>query len=60
MEKQDYKIEVLHQKGRRKLVRLIPSGDDVVIRFGVVDGDDIVMTGTKAEAKQFYGNWRKE
>lgn len=60
MEKQDHKIEVLHQRGRRKLVRLIPSGDDVVVCFGVVDGDDVVMTGTKAEAKQIYGKWRKE
>ena len=51
-------VEPLHSKGDIKLVRLVPAGSDGLIRFGVMEGDKLQMSGTKAEAKKFYGNWK--
>lgn len=50
-------VEVLHEKGGRKLVKLLCTDGSVV--YGVLEGDDIAFLGTKAEAKKAYGNWRK-
>lgn len=52
------KVEVLHQKGDMSLVRLVPASPDELVRFGVMECNELQMVGTKSEAKKFYGNWK--
>lgn len=54
----EYHIEVMHEKGILRLVRLVPKEPGHDVRFGVIKGNELKMTGTKAEAKQYYGTWR--
>lgn len=51
-------VEVLHEKGGRKLARFLRVDGSVV--YGVLEGDDIKFLGTKAEAKRVYGTWRSD
>ena len=51
------KVEVLHEKGDMKLVRLVPASPDGLLRFGVMECK-LRMVGTKSEVKKFYWNWK--
>ena len=52
-------FQVLHERGARMLVRLLPDAPGESAAYGVVEDGRVLFRGTKAEAKKFYGNWRK-
>lgn len=54
-------VRVLHERvaGGVHETLAVYERDDGSRVYGVGRDGEIVMTGTKAEAKEFYGNWRK-
>ena len=54
-------VKVLHERrsGGRAEALVVYECDDGSRIYGVVRDGEPAMTGTKAEAKAFYGNWRK-
>jgi hypothetical protein len=54
-------VRVLHERvaGGVRETLAVYERDDGLRVYGVERNGEIVMTGTKAEAKEFYGNWRK-
>ena len=52
---------VLHERtvGGARTVLAVYERDDGSRVYGVARNGEILMTGTKAEAKAFYGSWRK-
>lgn len=53
--------KMLHTKvvGDRRLALCLYEAEDGRHVYGVEENDVLVFTGTKAEAKERYGNWRK-
>lgn len=54
-------VKTLHERedDGAKMALAVYEGDDGSHVYGVSRGGALQMTGTKAEAKAFYGNWRK-
>ena len=54
-------IKTLHERKTRTSVEALAvyEAEDGSRVYGVVRNGEICMTGTKAEAKSFYGSWRK-
>lgn len=55
------RVRVLHERdaGGAHEVLAVYEQDGGSRVYGVERDGEIVMTGTKAEAKEYYGNWRK-
>ena len=51
-------VQVLHERDGRCLAKYECAGGATTV-YGVETDGNIEFLGTKAEAKKFYGNWRK-
>lgn len=54
-------VKVMHERvvnGARMTLAVYEHEDGTRV-YGVTKDGEVQMTGTKAEAKAFYGNWRK-
>lgn len=54
-------VKTLHEREEdgAKMALVVYEGDGGSHVYGVSRDGEVKMTGTKAEAKAFYGNWRK-